>query len=212
MASHRIGSYMHAENFPAEPADLRLVRESIADPDIHPITPSTGALLTALAASTGSRHVLETGPGGGLAGLWLLRGMPADGILTSIDDHHGSQVHATAAFRFAGIPPARRRVITAETRQILPRLATEGYDLIFLDGPIPEIRENTPFAIKLLRPHGLLILNHMLLSDQVADPANRNQDTQTARQIAQEIQADSRLHTTMLGTGDGLLIAVRKAA
>ena len=44
-----------------------------------------GAGLRFLAAAIGARAVVEIGTGTGVSGLWLLRGMAADGVLTSID-------------------------------------------------------------------------------------------------------------------------------
>jgi predicted O-methyltransferase YrrM len=38
-----------------------------------------------LAAALPARAVVEIGTGAGVSGLWLLGGMPSDGVLTTID-------------------------------------------------------------------------------------------------------------------------------
>ena len=49
------------------------------------VAPATAAALTFLATSTRARAVVEIGTGLGVGTVALLRGMPADGLLTSID-------------------------------------------------------------------------------------------------------------------------------
>src|SRR5436190_1514029 len=50
-----------------------------------PISPGVGSALRFLASAIAARAVVEVGTGTGLSGLWLLRGMRPDGVLTSID-------------------------------------------------------------------------------------------------------------------------------
>ena len=66
-----------------------------------------GAALRVLAASGGARSVVEVGTGAGVSGLYLLRGMPADGVLTTIDVEAENQRAAREAFAEDGIRPNR---------------------------------------------------------------------------------------------------------
>ena len=50
-------------------------------PGPPPVEPAVGALLAVLAAGSAARSVVSIGSGGGLVGLWLLRGMRPDGVL-----------------------------------------------------------------------------------------------------------------------------------
>ena len=50
-----------------------------------PVSPVTGSALRFIAAAMGARSVVEIGTGCGTSGLWLLRGMRAGGVLTSVD-------------------------------------------------------------------------------------------------------------------------------
>ncbi len=49
---------------------------------VSSVAPATGATLHWLAELIGARAVAEVGTGAGVSGLWLLRGMTSDGILT----------------------------------------------------------------------------------------------------------------------------------
>jgi predicted O-methyltransferase YrrM len=54
------------------------------------------------------------------------------------------------------------------------------------------------------------VLNDALDKDRVANPAARDATTAVLRQVGKSIRDDDRLHSAMLPTGDGLLIAVKK--
>ena len=67
-----------------------------------PVSPGVGSALRFLAAAVKARAVVEMGTGTGLSGLWLLRGMRPDGVLTSIDVDPEHQRIARAAFVASG--------------------------------------------------------------------------------------------------------------
>lgn len=74
----------------AEDDVLAAARARAAEVGVTPVSPGTGAALRLLAAVLGARAVVEV-TGTGVSGLWLLRGMAADGVLTSVDiegEHH----------------------------------------------------------------------------------------------------------------------------
>ena len=56
-----------------------------------PIGAGGGMTLRFLAASVAAKAVVEIGTGCGTSGLWLLRGMRPDGILTTVDVEPGWQ-------------------------------------------------------------------------------------------------------------------------
>jgi predicted O-methyltransferase YrrM len=85
-----------------------------------PVRPGTGAALRLLAAAVNAKAVVEVGTGAGVSGLWLLSGMPSDGILTTIDVEAEHQRAAKQAYAAAGVAPQRTRVITGRALDVLP--------------------------------------------------------------------------------------------
>ncbi len=53
-----------------------------------------------------AKTVVEVGTGAGVSGLWLLRGMREDGVLTTIDSEPEHQRAAKQTFRVAGVAPS----------------------------------------------------------------------------------------------------------
>jgi predicted O-methyltransferase YrrM len=175
-----------------------------------PIGPAAGATLSFLAATIGARAVVEIGTGTGVSGLWLLRGMVPDGVLTSIDVDPESQRAARAAFVAAGYGPSRLRLINGMGLEVLPRLRDGAYDLVFVDAQPVEYPRHLEEAVRLLRPGGLVVLDDVLRGGRIADPAATDPATSGVREAARQVREDERLVPVLLPVGDGLLCALRK--
>jgi predicted O-methyltransferase YrrM len=175
-----------------------------------PIGTGGGATLRLLAAAVGARHVIEVGTGAGTSGLWLLDGMPEDGVLTSIEIEPEHAVRAKRSFAAAGIAPQRTRVITGRALDVLPRMNDASYDLVHIDADKEGYPDYVEHAIRLLRPGGVLAMDNMLWHDRVADPASRDARTVLLRDLGKQLRDDDRLVPSLLPVGDGLFAAVKR--
>lgn len=167
-------------------------------------------MLQLLAAALRATAVVEIGTGAGVSGLWLLRGMAPDGVLTSIDTEAEHQRAAKEAFAEAGFRPTRVRTITGRAGDVLPRLTDGAYDLVLADGDPLDLADHVEQAVRLLRPGGVLAVAHALGRDQVPDPARRDAVTTALREGLRVVRDDDRLVPALVGSGDGLLLAARR--
>ncbi len=175
-----------------------------------PLAPVSGAALCFLVAAIGARHVVELGTGTGVSGIWLLRGMAADGVLTSIDVEPEHQRLARRGFAEAGIAANRYRLITGRALDVLPRLSDAAYDLVFCDAEKTEYGDYLPAALRLLRPGGVVVYDNALWHDRVADPSVRDAATLAVREVGRTVRDDEGLVPLLLPVGDGLLAAVKR--
>ena len=162
---------------------------------IEVVDAATGLVLRFLAALVGARTVVQVGTGAGISGLWLLRGMRPDGVLTSIDPDAESQRLARGAFRTDGVPPSRTRLIAGSAPAVLPRLADAGYDLVHLDCPVREMPECVGEALRLLRPKGVLVM------------CRAGTESEAMEQVRDSLRADPRLALLFVPVGTGVLAA-----
>jgi predicted O-methyltransferase YrrM len=167
-------------------------------------------VLTLLAATARARAAVEVGTGAGVSGLYLLRGMPADAVLTTIDVEVEHQRAAREAFADEGVRPTRTRLIAGRATDVLPRLTDGGYDLVLVDADPEGYPAYVEQAVRLLRPGGVLAVDDALWQDRVADPAKRDGVTTIVRDVGRRVRDDDRLLPALLPTGDGLLVAVRR--
>jgi predicted O-methyltransferase YrrM len=204
-------SIVFAENWLDEDEATHGARARATELGCVPIGAAGGAALRLLAAAIGARSVVELGTGTGVSGLWLMRGMAPDGVLTSVDVESEHQRAAREAFTEAGIAPNRYRLINGSAREVLPRLTDGAYDLVYVDADKGGYPAYLDQAIRLLRPGGIVAFDNALWNDKVADTSVRDPDTSAIRDLARAVKADERLLPAMLPVGDGLLVAVLRA-
>jgi predicted O-methyltransferase YrrM len=205
-----LASRQYAEAYLAEDAVLQAARTRGVELGCTPIGPGGGAALRFLAAATSARAVVEVGTGAGVSGLWLLRGMRPGGVLTTVDKDPEHQRAARQAFAEAGIPSGRTRLITGAALEVLPRLADGGYDLVFVDADLAEHPACVAAGGRLLRPGGVLAVHHALAGGRIGDPAARDPDTVSVREVVKELREAEEWVTALLPAGDGLLAAVKR--
>jgi predicted O-methyltransferase YrrM len=197
------------ESFTTEDGLLAAARERAQEWGCTPIGPAGGATLRFLASALAARAVVEIGTDAGISGLWLLRGMVPDGVLTSIDVEPEHQRAARQTFAEAGFPPSRYRLIMGQPLDVLPRLTDGGYDLVFVDAAEPEYPRYLEAGVRLLRPGGVIAFDNALRSGTVADLAYRDPSCTTLREIGAMVRDDETLIPLMLPLGGGLLLALR---
>jgi predicted O-methyltransferase YrrM len=174
------------------------------------ISAGGGAALRFLASVIEARAVVEVGTGTGVSGLWLLRGMRPDGVLTTVDIEAEHQRLARETFTEGGVAPQRARTIAGAALDVLPRLTDGHYDLVFCDGDKTEYAAYLKEALRLLRPGGIVAFDNALWHDRVADPSQRDEETVTIRDLGKEIAAHESLVPMLLPVGDGLLVAKKE--
>lgn len=207
--SAKHSSWAYAEQHTEEEPALLQARRRAESLGVQPVSQGVASLLTVLAASAKAQAMVEVGTGVGVSSLALLRGATPDAVLTSIDYEADHIQAARETFRDARLASARTRLITGRAEQVLARLTTGGYDLVFVDAEATHAVEYAVQGIRLLRPSGLLIVNDALDHDRVPRPAVREETTQRMRELERRVLEKDRLRTAMLGVGTGLLVAAR---
>jgi predicted O-methyltransferase YrrM len=212
VAPPKSASWSYAEGFVAEDDVLAAARARADEVGVVAIGPGGGAALRFLASVIEARAVVEVGTGTGVSGLWLLRGMRSDGILTTVDIEAEHQRLARETFTEGGVAPQRARTIAGAALDVLPRLTDGHYDLVFCDGDKTEYAAYLKEALRLLRPGGVVAFDNALWHDRVADPAQRDEETVVIRDLGKEIAAHESLVPMLLPVGDGLLVAKKEWA
>ncbi len=203
-------SWTYAEEFVAEDAILEAARARAWEVGVVPIGSGGGAALRFLASVLEARAVVEIGTGTGVSGLWLLRGMRADGVLTTVDIETEHQRLARQTYNDAGIAPQRARTIAGAALDVLPRLTDGHYDLVFCDGDKNEYSAYLAEALRLLRPGGVVAFDNALWDGKVADPAQRDAETVAIHELGRTIAAHEELVPLLIPMGDGLLLAKKE--
>ena len=199
-----------AETYLTEDPVLQTARALAHELGLPCVSPGAGSVLRLLAAAGSAKAVVEIGTGTGVSGIWLLRGMRPDGVLTTIDVEHEHQRIARRIFLEAGYPSSRTRIISGRSLDVLPRLADGAYDLIFVDADTTEFEACTAAALRLLRRGGVLIVNGAHAGGRINDPSARDVDTLTVRETVKAIRESEDWIPAVIPSGAGLLTAVKR--
>ena len=211
MSALKPASWSYAEEFVPEPEVVEAARRRGMELGAAtPVGTGAGAALRFVAAAVQARHVVEVGTGAGTSGLWLLAGMPEDGVLTTIDSSAEHQQAAREAYASAGYAHQRTRVITGAAADVLPRMADGAYDLVLVDADKDGYPTYVEHAVRLLRSGGVLAMDNMLWHDQVADPTARDATTTALRDLGKSLRDHEDLVPALLPVSDGLLVAVKR--
>ena len=205
----------YADTFAAEsPALAQARHRATAAVDalgtVPPVEPAVGAVLAVLAAGVGARSVVTIGGGGGVAGLWLLQGMRADGVLTALDADPTELRAARRTFTDAGLPSGRTRLIFGTVGEVLPRLSPAAYDLVCCAGPPAEYSKQLPALLGLVRAGGSLVL-HGISASSVGDRSQRDPQTVAWRELVRAVKDDEDLVRAVIPVGAGLLVATKRS-
>lgn len=158
-------------------------------------SPAVGALLKWAAATTKARHTVEIGAAGGVSALWMLQGMGAKPVLTSIEPDGTSHRFATTAYDDAGTGTSIRSML-ADPRTVLPRLSDEGYDVVLVQSPPATDAEIVEHAVRLLRPGGILVIRSL-------------EETAMGPGVVKALAEQERVSGTVLPVDGGLLLATK---
>jgi predicted O-methyltransferase YrrM len=174
------------------------------------VAANQGRLLNLLASLVGARRILEIGTLGGYSAIWMARALPADGRLISleIDAKHAEVARANLAL--AGLAD-RVEVRLGRAIDLLPGVAGP-FDLVFIDADKPSNPDYFAWAMRLVRPGSVIVVDNVVRGGTVADAASSDPTVLGVRRLVDLVAAERRVAATAIQTVgskgyDGLLIA-----
>jgi len=204
----RAGDYI-AGLFSAEDELLASLREEADRTGLPPIAISAdeGRLLQVLLHAVNAARVLEVGTLGGYSAICMARALPPDGRLLSIEIE---EKHATFARRYIDRAELGDRIEVRVGRalDVLPSLDGERFDAIFLDADKEPLPTYFDWALRLVRPGGLIIADNALWGGRVYDGDESDERTRGVREFNRRMATDPRVLGIIVPTHDGVAVAV----
>lgn len=206
--SDRVDEYI-ASLFARDDDVLSALREAADREGLPPIAISavTGRLLQILLSAIRAERVLEVGTLGGYSAIWMARGLPDSGRLVTIEIDVRHAEFARRYFARAGLD-GRIELRIGRALDVLPAFDGERFDAIFLDADKEPLPTYFDWALRLLRPGGLLIADNALWGGRVLDTQTEDEGTRGVREFNRRLASDERVRGTIVPVGDGLAVAV----
>ena len=177
------------------------------------IGPDQGALLALLARAIGAKRAIEIGTFTGYSAVAVAAVLPSDGTLVCCDKSKEWTAIAQRYWKEAGLAD-RIELRLGPALETLRALATQygsgSFDFAFIDADKTAYDAYYEACLWLLRAGGIVALDNMLWSGEVANRAVRDADTRALRALNAKIRDDERVDCCLLTVGDGVMLARKR--
>lgn len=176
------------------------------------ISPEQGQLMSLLVQGLKAEKALEIGVFTGYSSLVVALALPPQGRLVACDINEDYTSIARSYWQKAGVNhKIDLRIAPAlETlNQLLQEGQAETFDFAFIDADKSNYDNYYEKVLQLVRVGGLIAIDNVLWSGQVADPNITDNRTEKIRALNQKIHQDPRVTISMIPIGDGLTLALK---
>lgn len=160
-----------------------------------------------------AKKALEVGVFTGYSGLTVAQALPDDGKLIACDVSEEWTSIARRYWQEAGVAH-KIDLRLAPAAETLAKLLQDGhartFDFAFIDADKSNYDCYYEYALKLVRPRGLIAIDNTLWGGKVADPSVTDKDTTALRALNQKLLTDTRVTYCLAPIGDGISLAVKK--
>ncbi len=188
----------------------RLETQKRADSAMQ-VAPEQAGFLGLLVKMLGAARVIEVGSFTGYSALAIALALPKSGRIVALDVSKEFTDIAKRHWKKAGVS-GKITLRLGPAQASLDRMIArrEGpFDLVFIDADKTGYDAYYESALRLLRRGGMVALDNMLWSGEVADPKVKGSGA-ALRALNAKIHADNRVDMALATIGDGLMLARKK--
>ena len=195
---------------PERATELRGMERAAEATKFPIIGPASGHLCYLIARMIGARRVFELGSGFGYSTAWFARAVRENG---------GGEVHhvvwdddlsrrARAHLEQLGYTDLVRYHVAEAVATLR---ATDGpFDIIFNDIDKRDYPASIDAILPKLRRGGVMIIDNLLWSGRILDPADQTPDTEGVRAVTRRIMESDDWIASIVPIRDGVLVAYRR--
>ncbi len=169
------------------------------------VGPSEGRLLGLLLKLADARKVIEVGTLAGYSAIWIGRALPDGGQLWSIEADPKHADVARTNVRRAGLEN-RVAIVEGKGLRVLHELESKGpFDAVFVDADKAGYAAYGRWAARNLRQGGLLLADNAFFFGRLLEDGEEAASVRLMHEEARE-----SFETVCIGTGDGLLLGIKR--
>ena len=177
------------------------------------ISPEQGQFMGLLVEMLAAKKTLDIGTFTGYSALVVALSLPSGGKVIACDTNVEWTNMAKHFWQMAKVAD-KIDLKLGQALQTLDKLLADGeantFDFAFIDADKQNYSAYYEKSLALLRTGGLIAIDNVLWSGQVADPTINDSDTVSIRELNSSILTDKRVTISMLPIGDGLTLARKK--
>jgi predicted O-methyltransferase YrrM len=201
-----------AEHAVREPAILQALREATRKVPSSgmQIGADQGQLMAMLVQLAGAKRCLEIGTYTGYSALAVALALPEDGRVVCCDVSEEWTAVGRPFWKKAGV----ENKIDLRIGPALDTLKTLAgpFDFIFIDADKENYAAYYERCLALARPGGLIVVDNVLWSGEVANPRANDAATAALKEFNDLVHRDERVDLAMLSIGDGVTLLRKRPA
>jgi caffeoyl-CoA O-methyltransferase len=209
----KVARYIDAHGV-REPAILRELRAATAKVPYSgmQIGADQGQFMALLVKLMGAKRCLEIGTYTGYSALAVALALPKDGSIVCCDVSEEWTAVGKPYWKKAGVDRKIDLRIGPALRTLDELLKKEKgkFDFVFIDADKPNYLNYYERCLELLRPGGLIAIDNVLWSGEVANARAKDKLTVALRELNDFVHKDHRVELAMLSIGDGVTLALKK--
>lgn len=162
-----------------------------------------------------AKRILELGTFAGYSTIWFARAVGSSGRVITLEINKDYARVARENFKKANVSEIVE-VMEGPALQSAQKLVdsnVEPFDLVFIDANKPNNPKYFDYAIKLIRPGGVVICDNVVRNGEVCNPDSQDDRVFGVRQLISDMAINPQVSATALQTvglkgWDGFMIAV----
>ena len=197
----------HAVREPQILRELRAATKSVPHSGMQ-IGADQGQFMAMLVKLVGAKRCLEIGTYTGYSALAVALALPEDGTIVCCDVSEEWTAVGKPFWKKAGVDK-KIDLRIAPALETLKKL--EGpFDFVFIDADKPNYVNYYERCLELARRGGLIAVDNVLWSGEVANDKTRDELTVALRKFNDHVRQDERVELAMLPIGDGVTLALKR--
>ena len=205
--------YLQNKGYRSDPIVDQLEKETLSLGSVAQmqIAKEQGQFLEIITKISRSTNCLEIGRFTGLSTLFIARGLPPKGKITTVDN---SEEFLGLAEKYWVLDNVNSKIesIIGEGVDVMQSMIDRQkiYDLIFIDADKNNYPNYYELGLNLIPSNGIIVIDNMLWHGDVANNNKNDSQTETIRNLNSKIQNDQRVEFSLLPLSDGLSLIRKK--
>ena len=177
------------------------------------IAPEQGQFFSLLIQALKVRNIIEIGVFTGYSTLAMALALPDNGKIIACDHDPDTTAWAQSYWQAANVShkvDLRIGPALETLKGLIQQRRFDEFDFAFIDAHKPEYIDYYECLLQLVRPGGMIAVDNVLWSGQVADDSFQDEDTTSIRAFNDYLLQDGRVSICLLPMADGISLALKK--
>jgi caffeoyl-CoA O-methyltransferase len=202
--------YQYIVNTFAEEDDV--LKSAVADTEkngmpLIQVSPENGKFLQLLIKIIGAKKALELGTLGGYSSIWMARGLPDDGKLTTLEYEKKHADVAMNNFKRAGLEN-KIEIILGPALDSLDKMKGQKFDFAFIDADKVNYPVYFEKILALMNQGGIITADNTLRKGEVINPNVEDEGTKAIQVFNKKVSSDPRVESLLVPISDGVTVCL----